>query len=238
MIMITSSLFSFELRFHDNRPITLVVEDKKYFRRIVSAVYEQIQGAEGPIILSDDFKPVELNGNSLLVFDPFSIEPNGRKVQSKISGEIKSLVKSEYGGRFSTIVQELNTLAYDLAQEISLPNTMYEEIDALEVSKLFRFYLEQPDEIMERVTEYCKAKVMSEKIKLIIFVNLHCFFDNNELSAIFTQLEYEHIQVLLLENSIQDSDKTDFEDFYIIDKDLCELYNEQIGFTTTQGFEV
>lgn len=237
MIMINSSLFSFELRFHD-RPITLVVEDKKYFRRIVSAVYEQIQGAEGPIILSDDFKPVELNGNSLLVFDPFSIDPNGRKVQSKISGEIKSLAKAEYGGRFSSIVQELNTLAYDLAQEISLSNTMYEEIDTLEVSKLFRFYLEQPDEIMERVTEYCKAKVMSEKIKLIIFVNLHCFFDNNELSAIFKQLGYDHIQVLLLENSICDSDKTDFEDLYIIDKDLCELYNEQVGFTTTLGFEV
>ena len=83
MITITSSLFSFELRFHD-RPITLVVEDKKYFRRIVSAVYEQIQGAEGPITLSEDFKPAELNGNSLLVFDPFSIDPNGRKVQSKI----------------------------------------------------------------------------------------------------------------------------------------------------------
>ena len=225
MIMITSSLFSFELRFHDNRPITLVVEDKKYFRRIVSAVYEQIQGAEGPITLSEDFKPAELNGNSLLVFDPFSIEPNGRKVQSKISGEIKSLVKSEYGGRFSTIVQELNTLAYDLAQEISLPNTMYEEIDTLEVSKLFRFYLEQPDEIMERVTEYCKAKVMSEKIKLIIFVNLHCFFDSNELSAIFTQLGYDHIPVLLLENRIQNSDKTELEDIYIIDKDLCEIYN-------------
>ena len=225
MIMITSSLFSFELRFHD-RPITLVVEDKKYFRRIVSAVYEQIQGAEGPITLSEDFKPAELNGNSLLVFDPFSIDPNGRKVQSKISCEIKSLAKAEYGGRFSSIVQELNTLAYDLAQEISLPNTMYEEIDTLEVSKLFRFYLEQPDEIMERVTEYCKAKVMSEKIKLIFFVNLHCFFDNNELSAIFTQLGYNHIQVLLLENSVCDSDKTDFEDFYIIDKDLCELYND------------
>ena len=145
------------------------------------------------------------------------------KIQWEI--EIKSLAKAEYGGRFSTIVQELNTLAYDLAQEISLPNTMYEEIDTLEVSKLFRFYLDQPDEIMERVTEYCKAKVMSEKIKLIIFVNLHCFFDSNELSAIFTQLGYDHIPVLLLENRIQNSDKTELEDIYIIDKDLCEIYN-------------
>ena len=38
------------------------------------------------------------------------------KIQWEI--EIKSLAKAEYGGRFSTIVQELNTLAYDLAQEI------------------------------------------------------------------------------------------------------------------------
>ena len=226
MIMITSSLFSFELRFREDRSITLAIEDKKYFRRIVSAFHDQIQGAEGPIILSEDFKPIELSGNAVLVFDPFSIDPNGKKVQTKISGEIKSLAKTEYGERFSNIVRDMNTLAYDLAQDLSLPNAIYEEIDITEVSKLFKFYLDQPDETIERITEFCKIKVMAEKIKLIIFVNLHCFFDDKEISGILTQLAYDKIPVLLLENRVVGDEKTGLEDLYIIDKDLCEIYND------------
>ncbi len=76
MIILTSQLFSFEVKIKENRFNTLVIENKVLFRRIIKSINDQILGDDGDIIISKDYTPIELYGNVELILDPFNLNCN------------------------------------------------------------------------------------------------------------------------------------------------------------------
>ncbi|MDY4066747.1 type II-A CRISPR-associated protein Csn2, partial [Bullifex sp.] len=104
MIILTSQLFSFEVKIKENRFNTLVIENKVLFRRIIKSINDQILGDDGDIIISKDYTPIELYGNVELILDPFNLNCNSKKTQLRISSELKRIIhNSSFESRINFI---------------------------------------------------------------------------------------------------------------------------------------
>ena len=66
--------------------------------------------------------------------------------------------------------------------------------------------------------DFCE-KYMKKKV--FVFLSLHSFFSQDELSSLFRDITYTKHNVLIIER--YDCPKTEGEIKRIIDKDLCEI---------------
>lgn len=74
----------------------------------------------------------------------------------------------------------------------------------------------------EKLAQY--MKIMSELLgkKLLIFVNIRSYLENNQIRELMKNAVYNEISLLFIENIQRDFSKD--EKYYIIDKDNCEIY--------------
>ena len=66
--------------------------------------------------------------------------------------------------------------------------------------------------------------VLSELLgkKLLIFVNIRSYLENDQIRELMKNAVYNEISLLFIENIQRDFSKD--EKYYIIDKDNCEIY--------------
>ena len=74
----------------------------------------------------------------------------------------------------------------------------------------------------EKLAQY--MKIMSELLgkKLLIFVNIRSYLENDQIRELMKNAVYNEISLLFIENTQRDFSKD--EKYYIIDKDSCEIY--------------
>ena len=74
----------------------------------------------------------------------------------------------------------------------------------------------------EKLAQY--MKIMSELLgkKLLIFVNIRSYLENDQIRELMKNAVYNEISLLFIENIQRDFSKD--EKYYIIDKDNCEIY--------------
>lgn len=227
MITLTSQLFSFELKIKECSFNTIVIENKKVFRAFINSISNQISGEDGAVIISKDYTPIEFCGNVELVINPFCLDCNSKKTQTKITTEIKKIVhNSIYEERFNNITVELNNVASDLIQEISLPSINNNEIELTNIIKLLSYYIEPKEDFLSEIIDFCNTKIIAEGIKLFVFVNLKTYLAKNEFEVLLNQFLYDKIPAIFVESQIKSEELTSLEKLYIIDTELCEIYSE------------
>ena len=227
MIIMSSQLFSFELKVKEEKFNTLVVENKVLFRRIIKSINDQILGDEGDDISSKDYTPIDFYGNVELILNPFNLDCNSKKTQSKISSELKKIIhNSSYENRINIITTEFNKIASDLVQEFSFPSITNNEIESSNILKLLSFQIEPRDELLSVIIDYCNTKILSEGIKVFVFVNLKTFLSIIEFETLLNQFIYDKIPAIFIESSIKNEELTSLENVFIIDEELCEIYSD------------
>ena len=70
---------------------------------------------------------------------------------------------------------------------------------------------------MQAMREYCKKR-------LFIIIGANAFFDDNARENFFKNIQYEKIDILFIGDKA--FEKNEYIKEYIIDRDLCEIYND------------
>ena len=158
------------LEFRENEVQVITIENREYFSAFLQNLYNQSQGSEGDIILSEGEKILSLNKVAEIVWNPFSVDINNKKILGKLFQKLKTVSMEE---QYAEIC-ELN------AKVVHYLDT--EEID-----------------MFERLLEYVKVLKSLCGVRLLVFINVKNYLSEMQIKELYKATFYYKINLLLVE---------------------------------------
>ena len=221
MKLVNAELF-LNINIEENKPVVLTIENPKVMAEVIGQLYELCNSGEGDFVLSEGGKQLSFERTTEIIINPFQIDFNSRKVQSKLYSELldaeinyveeKAIIQS-------LIIEYLDKLTQNVPYEM-ISNDL--DLDSMKLFKMFEVRIEaQCNSLLERLVEYTKILSRLLRKRLLVFVSISRYLDTNELNALYEICNYNKMKVLLIESHelyLPFHTKT-----YIIDKDKCMI---------------
>ena len=211
-----------DIAIDENVPAILVLENSEAMAEIVEDLYNLCLNGEGNSVLSDGLKALSFEKSAELIINPFAIDFNSKKIQSRLYGELleaTELYVEERAELQTRIIDYLDKLSYHVPYEM-ITNEM--DLDLLKMFKAFDVRLDpQCNTLLERLVEYIKVQARLLNRKLVIFVSIFSYLDAEAVHKLFEICEYHKLGIVFIENRepvFQAGSRT-----YIIDKDKCVI---------------
>ena len=189
---------------------------------VVEQLYEQCLIGEGDFVLSDDNRQLPMEKTAEIIINPFSIDFNSRKIQSKLYSELMEAESGYVEERAiiqTLIIDYLDKLTHDVPYEM-ITNEL--DLDSMKLFKMLDVRVEpQCDSLLEKLIEYTKIIARLLKKKLLIFVSVCNYLDADEIEALYKICSYHKMNMLFIEcheRFLSFPVKT-----YIIDRDKCMI---------------
>ena len=206
----------------ENKPSVLVIENPKIMTGVVEQLYEQCLIGEGDFVLSDDNRQLPMEKTAEIIVNPFSIDFNSRKIQSRLYSELMEAESGYIEERAiiqTLIIDYLDKLTHDVPYEM-ITNEL--DLDSMKLFKMLDVRVEpQCDSLLEKLIEYTKIIARLLKKKLLIFVSVCNYLDADEIEALYKICSYHKMKMLFIEcheRFLSFPVKT-----YIIDRDKCMI---------------
>lgn len=212
--------YQLELSLRENQVTVLTVENKDAYRTLVSDLWNQVEGGEGEIILSDGEKIKKISKEMELVVNPFGLDCNNRKVISKLHQELKEvsdeLLIQEAAEVNKNIVEYLDKIVQYVPYAIDF------EVD-LDMNALLKMYDVRisclGENLLEKIIEYMRTMSRICNVRIFVFVGLKQYLTIDELEQLYEFVIYEKIHLICIESMFTKC--LNSERCWILDEDLC-----------------
>lgn len=200
-----------------------IIESPELFSRFVTELFGQIDGHEGAFVLSEKDKEMPLSKYAEIIFNPLSVQVNDKKVQTKLYAELSELAfGSELYMQTMEMLGMLQSYFWKLEEQSLYELAIDDNIDINLVFKCLGIKVEDSTEdFFTTLLQYIKVQAEIMKKKLLIFVNLRSFINEQQLIELSKAAIYNEIEILLIENKQRDCSPE--RKRYIIDDDGCEI---------------
>ncbi len=213
-----------QLMLNNEKPCVWVIESPEDFSSYTQELFRQCDGEEGQFVLSEEEKEKEISKNAEIIFNPFAVNINDRKVMNRLYSELSGLAAGE---EMYMRTQEIknNLLTYFL--ELEHASSYILETDAeLDITAIFKAigvrFSDYADDYIGSFNQYIKVMAELMHKKVIVLVNIGSFVSEENLRQIVQNAVCNEISLLMIEN-VQRELK-DWACQYIIDKDRCEVF--------------
>lgn len=212
--------YQLELHLHENQITVLTIENKDAYRTLISDLWNQIEGGEGEILLSDGEKIKKISKEMELIFNPFGLDCNNRKVISKLHQELK-------GVSDEVLMQECAEVNRNIIEYLEkvvclVPYAVDFAVD-LDVNALLKMYDVRisclGENLLEKIVEYLRTMNRICNVRVVAFVGLKQYLTADELEQLYEFVIYEKIYLICIESIYTKRIKG--ENSWILDKDLC-----------------
>lgn len=204
----------------ENIPAILVLENCDAMAEIVEDLYNLCLNEEGNSVLSDGLKVFPIDKMVEVIVNPFSIDFNSKRIQSKLYSELleaTDLYVEEKAEIQTRIIDYLDKLSYHVPYDM-ITNEM--DLDLLRLFKMFEVRLDpQCNTLLERLVEYIKIQSRLLNKRLVIFVNVFSYLDGYAIQELAEICEYHKMGIIFIES--REPDIKIISRTYIIDKDKC-----------------
>lgn len=220
--MAAADFLSEPLTLYDNMINIICVENKALFRNIIRSFYDE-DPEKMNIVFSENFTPLRYKGNICFVSDFYQLTVS------------PTIIKKLYDNIASFCINEITHETVNVKKQlISFMDTVIENYDFdfsynydFNLQDLFKMHNLKPnissDNLLESLLNFILLLKKYSSVKCFVLLNLHLFFNKNELEIFYKEIIYNHIPILVLENTASFS-KSQYEKIRIIDNDLCEIY--------------
>ncbi len=220
--MAAADFLSEPLTLYDNMINIICVENKALFRNIIRSFYDE-DPEKMNIVFSENFTPLRYKGNICFVSDFYQLTVS------------PTIIKKLYDNIASFCINEITQETVNVKKQlISFMDTVIENYDFdfsynydFNLQDLFKMHNLKPnissDNLLESLLNFILLLKKYSSVKCFVLLNLHLFFNKNELEIFYKEIIYNHIPILVLENTASFS-KSQYEKIRIIDNDLCEIY--------------
>ena len=211
------------LEFRENEVQVITIENREYFSTFLQNLYNQSQGSDGNIILSEGEKILSLNKVAEIVWNPFSVDINNKKILSKLFQELKTVsMEDQYAE-----ICELNTKVVhyldDLNLKIPYPIQFRLELDVLDLYKIYGVKLDTEEiDMFERLLEYVKVLKSLCGVGLLVFVNVKNYLSEMQIKELYKTAFYYKMNLLLVE--AHQGKVLECEKNQLIDEDMCFIH--------------
>ena len=185
--------------FEDNRLNTILVENREYFRSLVSSFIGQTGGMDGKFSLSHENKSIDLSKGVLVISDIFNLESGLKKTNSKISKYIKTLSFDSFE-ESKKIIFDIETYIDNLLDNVDLPIVRSESLAIEDVLKVGDIHVEQGDDIIDNLINVFNVCTALMGIRLFVFVNIHSLMSQSEWYRFVKTVLLKESNILVIES--------------------------------------
>lgn len=114
----------------ENMVTEWIVESPNLFSQYVQELLQQCEGGDGQFVLSHNNKIIEISKYMEIIFNPFSVEINSKKILTKLYSDLDKLAQSEEMYlQTRQLIQVLTEYLLELEQKSEHILTFEQEID-------------------------------------------------------------------------------------------------------------
>ena len=213
--------FNFKINFEEKNIFSLIVENKKIYRKIIEDLINNTGVEDGNIILSKNNKLIVPEKEIFVFLDYFNFDIN-KFVLNKYYKELKNLSENEFLNETLEIKEIL--LGYiNKLTENNYSLKFDDDLDISQILKAFSIKFEKSEELLLNLFEWVKILNEILEYEIFFFINLGSFLSNNELLEFSKFMLYNKYKVVFLENFSRNK-LSDNDNIIIIDNDLCEIF--------------
>ena len=213
--------FNFKIDFEDKSIFSLIIENKKLYRKIIEDLINNISIDDGNIILSKNNKLIVPEKEIFVFSDYFNFDVN-KFVLNKYYKELKNLSENDFFDETVEIKEVLRNYVTKLVEnEYSIK--LEEDLDISQILKAFGIKFQRNEDLLLNLFEW--IKILNELLgyEIFFFINLENFLSDDELVEFSKFILYNKYKVVFLENFNRNK-LFDDDNLIIIDNDLCEIF--------------
>ena len=224
MIEIKHVLFDEPIVIDGTKLLNLVIEDKRIFRKFLIQLNNEIENDSEHFALYRDGKESSLSKNLFLIVNPLFLEIDEKKVNTIIQKDLVKTISDEQETQYNEIMSSLYKWLNDVKLNSDVAIEIDEEIPMNTIFKNFNLSLIGRNENdIEYFVERIKAVSKVFNTKYFVFVDLHFYFNKEEIDIIYSELLKHDIYFFVI-SSQKSNEILHYEKFIIIDNDLAEIH--------------
>nr|WP_314386123.1 type II-A CRISPR-associated protein Csn2 [uncultured Fusobacterium sp.] len=213
--------FNFKIDFETKNIFSLIIENKKLYRKIIEDLINNTDIEDGNIILSKNNKLIIPEKEIFVFSDYFNFDVN-KFVLNKYYKELKNLSENDFFDETVEIKEVLKNYVTKLVEnEYSIK--LEEDLDISQILKAFGVKFQRNEDLLLNLFEW--IKILNELLgyEIYFFINLENFLSNDELVEFSKFILYNKYRVVFLENFNRNK-LFDDDNLIIIDNDFCEIF--------------
>lgn len=206
-----SNIYSFE------------IHNKKYLYRISSLFYSISNGdlPEEIECFDKNNNGVKINNKIRIFFNYFDFEFDSKKYSTDITKYILNNIEQYDSELILKTYSKLCKLVNKELLKTELPITVSIEDGIDNVIKMFKFKINQKNDLLDNLLLIIDLEVALNSNKLLCFMNLKQYLTKDELLEFYKYATYNSLKVIMIESTRYDYLK-DYEKTIIIDQSLDE----------------
>ncbi|HHX79074.1 MAG TPA: type II-A CRISPR-associated protein Csn2, partial [Acholeplasmataceae bacterium] len=185
---LASMNLSRQININENTIPIIKIENKRLFRNVILDIYEQIEGKNGELILSDNNKEIKFSKNVEIVNDYININLNDKRILNKLYNVLKIKTLEEYDN-YSKISEIITEYIQELLYDEELDLVQINNIDPVDIFKSVSINIDDSSKcVIEKFLDYINLSETFMNTKLFVFINFKDFFTDEEIIQIYNRL--------------------------------------------------
>ncbi len=211
-----------ELMISEDTILSIEIENKKYFYRIVKNLYNIVnEGFAEEIHFSENNK--ELNFTNILVInDYFNIDLSSKKNITELYKKIISSMDEGNNQEIRGLYDKMYKTILKLLSNIDLPLVVSKSYDMESLLKLMKVSIQPKDELIDALFLLIDIEKTLNLNRKIFLINLKQYLSKEELNEFYKYAIYNNISIILIDNQSY-GPTLDHEKKLIIDDNLEEF---------------
>ena len=211
-----------DIHFEENKVNVLVVENQKVFAEFLEKLMQNKETEKDEIILSEGESKLIVHKCMDMVYSPLLVDLNSKRILTRLYQEITEIVNEEFSEEKEAINAGIITFLDNLLLKLPYPLTFNLDMDLVALFKQYDIRMELENvSLLERLVNYIHIEQMLCGTKVIVFINIKDYLDNEQLQELYKTAFYHKIHLLLIES--KKKDVLSGEKYCIIDKDRCVI---------------
>lgn len=212
------------LEINEEKILSIEIENKSYFYRLVSNIYSIINSEVVEDITFYDQNNNELNiSNKIKIFvNFFNFEFDSKKYTNDINKYIinemdendKTILLKSYNKLIENFLKILN--------KSDLPLQILEEITIDNIIKNLKLTINSKNSLLDNLLLLIELEKTLKTNNLLVFINLKQYLTNQELKELYKYAIYNGIKILLIDSQSYGT-TTSYENKLIVDSNLDEF---------------
>lgn len=180
----------------------LEIENKNYFYKIVNDINSISNDniLEDVIFSDDEYKELNLSNKINMVFDYFNFDFNSKKIISIINKKINDNISVEDKENLSKLYNKIRKIYLPILNDMDLNIDINNDFDLDSMIKLLNVSIKQKDNLLDNLFLLVDIEKELSINKIIVFINLKQYLNNNELIELYKYLLYNNVVVLLIDS--------------------------------------
>ena len=212
------------IQLNDEKVLSIEIENKNYFYRLISNIYSIINSeiVEEITVYDNEDKELNISNKTKIFINFFNFEFDSKKYTNDINKYIINemdendkinLLKS-YNKLIDTFIKILN--------KSDLPLQILEDITVDNIIKNLKLTINSKNSLLDNLMLLIELEKTLKTNNLLIFVNLKQYLTNQELIELYKYAIYNKIKILMIDSQSYGG-TLDYENKLIIDSNLDEF---------------